>query len=99
AMWGLPPFALLKMVRILPCPRKSENSTGMLLASRNQEGAKQWLGFRFGFRTSLRIGADRAHSLVDAWEYYGKSRSFSGLTDHLYRATEYLREGFDNVQP
>jgi hypothetical protein len=45
------------------------------------------------------IGADRAQSLVNAWECYGKSRSFSGLAGDLYRATEYLGEGFDNVQP
>src|SRR4030095_3758931 len=61
--------------------------------------AKRWLGFRFGFRTSPRIGADRAHSLVDARERYGKGSSFSGLARDLYRAAEYLGEGLHDVQP
>ena len=47
----------------------------------------------------MRIGADRAHPLVDARECYGKGSSFSRLARDRHGATEDLGEGFDNVQP
>ena len=94
-----PPSALLKNGPNSSLPEEERKFNRHVLVSRNQEGAKRWLGFRFGFGTSPRIGADRAHSLVDARECYGEGSSFSELARDLYRAAEYLGEGLHDMQP